>query len=100
MLRFDLADDDRLVAQVAAIRALREPRLSGQESLRLAAKLLALEAVDARSDGASLRETAASILGPGDWPGDGEHRKSYVRRLLKIGEQMIRAGPRAILDQF
>ena len=64
----------------------------------MAAKLFALQAVDARSEGASLRETAASILGPGDWPGDGEHRKSLVRRMIATGERIIQAGPRAILN--
>jgi hypothetical protein len=54
--------------------------------------------VDARQAGASLRETADILLGPGAWPGDGEHRKSYVRRLLNVGSHLIDSGPREILN--
>jgi hypothetical protein len=37
------------------------------------------------------------VLGPGAWPGDGEHRKSLVRRMIAAGDQMIRAGPAGAL---
>lgn len=98
-LHFDLADDDRLDAQVAAICAFRDPVPAGRRHVRLARRLLALKAVDARDAGASLRETADILFGPGDWPGDGEHRKSYVRRLLDAGSRMIRSGPHEILNR-
>lgn len=97
MLRFDVADDNCLDVQIAAIRALRCSVSTGRRHIRLARKLLALQAVDARDSGASLREIAEILLGPGEWPGDGEHRKSNVRRLLETGEGVLRAGPRAIL---
>lgn len=97
-LRFDLADDDRLDTQIAVIRTLRAAVASGPRHGRLARRLLALQAVEARNAGASLKETADILLGPGDWPGDGEHRKSYVRRLLDAGSRMIRSGPREILN--
>ncbi|HKY81395.1 MAG TPA: DUF2285 domain-containing protein [Sphingobium sp.] len=97
-LRFDLTDDDRLDAQIAVIETLRAAVAAGPRHGRLARRLLALQAVDARDTGASLKETADILLGPGDWPGDGEHRKSYVRRLLDAGSRMIRSGPRKILN--
>ena len=97
MLRFDLADDDRLDMQLRAIQALCEPAPVARSHTRLARRLLALHAVDARNAGASLQETADMVLGRGDWPGDGEHRKSLVRRLVVTGERLIRAGAGAIL---
>lgn len=96
-LRFDLADDDRLDMQLRAIAALREPALVARSHMQLARRLLALHAVDARDTGASLREAADIVLGRGDWPGDGEHRKSLIRRLVVTGEHLIRAGAEAIL---
>ncbi|MBT2189280.1 DUF2285 domain-containing protein [Sphingobium sp. H33] len=92
-----MADDDHLDARIAAMRALRCSVPNGRRHIRLVRKLLALQAVDARNAGASLREIAENLLGRGEWPGDGEHRKSNVRRLLDSGEDMLRAGPRAIL---
>lgn len=96
-LRFDVADDDRIEHQVAAIRALHSAVRRRQQQGRFARLLLALHAVDARDAGASLRQTADILLGAGDWPGDGDHRKSSIRRLIVAGERMIRAGPAAIL---
>jgi hypothetical protein len=96
-LRFELADDDRLAAQLAAIRTFRATTPNGHRHMRLARRLFALQAVDARDSGASLREIADLLLGPGDWPGDGEHRKSLVRRLIAAGIRMVCSGPRAIL---
>lgn len=96
VLRFHLADDDRLEHQFAAIRALRNSA-APRRHLRLARRLLALQATDAYGADASLREIADLVLGPGDWPGDGEHRKSCVRRLLVQGRAMLHAGARAIL---
>jgi len=97
-LRFDLADDGCLLTQLSAIRAFCEPTPIRRTHVQLARRLLALQAVDARDAGASLRETADILFGPGDWPGDGEHRKSHVRRLLVVGSRMIQCGPRAILN--
>jgi len=99
MLRFDLADDDHFDVRIAAARALRCTVSTGHRHIRLARKLLALQAVDAREAGASLREIAEILLGDGEWPGDGEHRKSNVRRLLDTGESLLRAGSREILAE-
>lgn len=96
-LRFDLPDDDRLDMQLPAIRGLREPAPVARSHVQLARRLLALQAVDARDAGASLREIAAMLLGPGAWPGDGEHRKSLVRRMIVAGDRLIRAGPAGAL---
>lgn len=96
-LRFDLPDDDRLDMQMSAMRALREPALVARSHAQLARRLLALQAVDARDAGASLRGVANLLLGPGNWPGDGEHRKSLVRRMIATGDRMICAGSQAIL---
>lgn len=96
-LHFDLADDDALDGRLAALEALRHPRLVEHRYHWLARRLLALHAFDAREANASLREIADIVLGCGDWPGDGEHRKSLVRRLVVTGTAMVRAGARAIL---
>lgn len=96
-LRFDLADDDRLDTQLAVMRALRAPAPVARSHVQLARRLMALHAVDARDEGASLREIALMVVGPGAWPGDGEHRKSLVRRMIAAGDRMIRAGPAGAL---
>ncbi|WP_371433219.1 DNA -binding domain-containing protein [Novosphingobium sp.] len=97
MLHFELADDARIEDQIAAVRYYRglTPR---RHHPRLANRVQALHAVDARDAGASLRDISQMLLGPGDWPGDGEHRKSLVRRLIVAGDRMIRCGPRVILQ--
>ena len=96
LLRFDLADDDAFDDRLATLRAFRHPKPIEYRYPGLARRLLALHAFDARSANASLRETADIVLGPADWPGDGEHRKSFVRRLVASGEAMVRAGARAV----
>lgn len=60
--------------------------------------ILALRALDARREGASLREIAMTLAGPAaEWPGEGESTKSWVRRLVALSESLWRAGPRGIL---
>lgn len=96
-LRFDLAVDGRLPAQISALGRFCGAAAVGRRHVQLAQRLLALQAVDARDAGASLREVADRILGPGAWPGNGEHRKSLVRRMIAGGERMMRAGPAGVL---
>lgn len=96
-LHFDLPDNHHLEARLTVIRAFTAAVPPGRRHVQLAKRLHALDAIDARDDGASLREIADLVLGPGDWPGDGEHRKSLVRRLIVTGDHMLRAGPRAVL---
>ena len=96
-LRFDLPDDCRLEERLAVIRAFVGRPAVTRHHLQFAGRLQALHAADARAAGASLREIADGLFGHGDWPGDGEHRKSLVRRMIATGERMVRAGPRAVL---
>lgn len=86
-------DTIRRFAAMLAGCPLRQPRVSGFK-FGLA---IALAAWDARADGASLREAAEMLWGPGDWPGDGEHRKSAVRRLILLGQKLVNDGPEPIL---
>ncbi|ARS28742.1 hypothetical protein KC8_15785 [Sphingomonas sp. KC8] len=99
-LGFELQYGPRFPVQLAAAREF--DALFVQECLplpprRLTEMLLALQAYDARTTGASLRIIAQDLLGPGDWPGDGEFRKSRARRLVAMGAALVRAGPHAIL---
>jgi hypothetical protein len=92
---------DRLDFQVAAVRTLagilsREP-VAAVTDTRLPRLVLALRALDARREGASLREIASGIFGQTDWPGDGDHIKSRARRLVRLSEILVRAGPRGVL---
>lgn len=96
---FDLIAGQHLEAQLDAIRALHGAPAPCRSHARLAVKLAALQAIDMRAAGGSLREIADILLGPGDWPGDGEYRKSQVRRLLASGSRMVRCGPRPALAQ-
>jgi hypothetical protein len=97
MLQFLLADDERLGDRLAVIRSWQAPPPTAPDHRRWSRMLLSLHALDAQQAGGSLRETADLLLGPGDWPGDGEYRKSRVRRLLEAGRGAIRNGPRAVL---
>lgn len=96
-LQFDLLDDPHLGDRLALIRAFAAGKTIAPRHLQFCRRFQALQAVDARESGASLREVADCLLGHGDWPGDGEHRKSLVRRMIATGERMVRAGPRAVL---
>jgi hypothetical protein len=97
-LRYDLPDDHRLEVQISVIRVITGTKPIPCRHPQLANRLRSLHALDARAAGASLREIADHVLGRGDWPGDGEHRKSLVRRMIAAGERMVRAGPRAVLQ--
>ncbi|OJU15991.1 MAG: hypothetical protein BGN95_11560 [Sphingomonas sp. 66-10] len=96
-LCFELPVDHRLHAKVSAVRTFIGS-LQVRPSLQLARRLSALEAYDAHLAGMSLRAIADRLLGPGDWPGDGEHRKSLVRRLVASGRNMIEQGPAHVLQ--
>jgi hypothetical protein len=95
-LHFDLCDDDALEGRISAIRMLRGDRPVRRHA-QLAHRLLSLHAADARDAGASLKEIAEIVLGPGDWPGAGDYRKSMARRLVAAGDRILRAGPRVVL---
>jgi hypothetical protein len=99
-LQLHISDDGRLPMQLAALRdyaTIDAPAMISATDARTRNRLLALWAFDLRASGLSLRTVALHVLGPGDWPGDGDHRKSRARRLIAAGEAMVRAGPAAIL---
>lgn len=100
-LAFELVDGPGLPFKIDALRQFHEyatgARAAASPHKRLAAMLLPLCAFDERARGASLRHIADMLLGHGDWPGDGDHRKSRARRLVAAGEALVRAGPQAIL---
>lgn len=97
VLRFDLRSDHRLAHRLEALHDLYAPLPGRRRFPQLARKLAALQAAELNVWGCSLRECADLILGSGDWPGDGDHRKSKIRRLVAAGMAMITAGPRQIL---
>lgn len=98
LLRFDIIADARLGRQLAALRRIYLQAGAGGPARRLRRQHLSLLAADARSAGASLRAIAELVLGSGDWPGDGEHRKSLVRRLVAAGSSLRGAGPAVVLQ--
>lgn len=62
----------------------------------LARLVAALRVRDALADGASQRDIGVGVFA-GDWPGDGEHLKSRVRRMIPFASEVVRAGPQAVL---
>ena len=92
-IRTDAQVDATLVLQ----RLLSGRLTSAAPHRRNADAMFRLWAHDLRGHGASLREIADILMGPGDWPGDGECRKSQVRRLVRDGRLMVEEGPKEIL---
>ena len=68
---------------------------------RLPRLVEALRVLDALAAGESLRGIA-TILNPenADWPGDGEHVKSRVRRLVALAGRLEQLGPRGVLARI
>lgn len=101
-LSYVLDRDWRLLKQLETICRF-EKRLSGNRCVPnatdgwISRRMVALQAWDARTAGASLREIAIRMSGPGEWPGPGECRKSAARRLIAMGDRLIREGPWPIL---
>jgi hypothetical protein len=56
----------------------------------------ALRVTDARAAGVSLRDIGLHVLAGAEWPGDGEHLKSRVRRLIEMGDRLRAAGPASL----
>ena len=92
--------DDTLPDQLGAVRRLdaflrgAEPMVQAEPHLKRL--VLGLRVLDARRDGASLRDIAHGLFGECDWPGDGDCIKSRVRRLVVLSETMERAGPAGV----
>lgn len=99
-LCFDIVADEMLARRIAALRRIYLPSTAQRPPTRLHRQHLSLLAADARAAGMSLREIAERVLGPGDWPGAGEHRKSLARRLVAAGAALCVAGPVAILQSW
>nr|WP_198148550.1 DUF2285 domain-containing protein [Sphingomonas sp. Y57] len=67
-----------------------------RREVKLTRLVSVLRVADALADGASQREIGLGIFGD-DWPGDGEHLKSLVRRMIPFATKLVRAGPREVL---
>jgi hypothetical protein len=100
-LCFRVPEERGIPAQIEALRAFHALRqgqsIPTSSHARMARQLLALHAYDARTAGHSLRSISEMLWGSSDWPGDGEHQKSRVRRLVASGEALVHTGPAAIL---
>ena len=101
-LCYRIAQDHRLARQLETVRRL-DVRLAGRAVKRrepagwMQRRATALRAWDARVAGASLREIAVMLCGPGEWPGPGECRKSAARRFVVMGERLMAEGPWSVL---
>lgn len=98
-LCFEIVGDDEIEYQISALHRIYSSQPRVQNTSRLRRQHLALLAADARKSGASLRTTADLLLGAGEWPGDGDCRKSQIRRLVVAGSALCRLGPEAIFRQ-
>ena len=81
--------------QIATLRRIHGLMHTGETALadqRLVRLVEALRVCDALAAGASLRDIGSGMFG-GDWPGDGEHLKSKVRRRVVLADRLLRAGP-------
>lgn len=91
---------ERQITEVRKLSALVQnvpPR--GQIDPRMNRLVLALRALDARTEGASLRDIANGIFSVAEWPGEAENVKSRVRRLVSLAQKLRRAGPRGVLQR-
>ncbi|WP_294136919.1 DUF2285 domain-containing protein [Sphingobium sp.] len=91
-----------LEPQLESVRRL-DAFLSGREpptdlGTRFGRLVEALRVGDAIAAGASQRAIGLGIY-RGDWPGDGEHLKSRVRRMIPLAAALVRAGPRGVLAE-
>lgn len=101
-LTYLLAQGARLARQLDTVRRLEEAIADTspgpiEQTSRMTRSAMALRTHDARAHGASLREIATELMGTGEWPGPGECRKSAMRRLVSMGERLIKQGPLPIL---
>lgn len=83
------------IRRLAAV--LRGEELPVVEDTRLRRLVSALRVADALAAGASQREIGLGALDGADWPGDGEHLKSRVRRMIPLAAELVCAGWRGVL---
>lgn len=70
------------------------------EDPRLNRLIQALRALDARAEGASLRDIGLALASrTAGWPGEGESTKSWARRLVALSEELRRVGPRGVIGR-
>jgi hypothetical protein len=89
-----------LEPQLESVRRL-DAFLQGREhpaemETRFGRLVEALQVGDAIAAGASQRDIGLGVYG-GEWPGDGEHLKSRVRRMIPLAADLVHAGPRGVL---
>ncbi|WP_150290012.1 DNA -binding domain-containing protein [Sphingobium estronivorans] len=79
-------------------------RRTPQPDRRMPRLVEALRVLDALACGASLTAIGAVLVGADriarDWPGDGEHLKSWVRRRVMLARRLQRAGPRGVMGRL
>lgn len=98
-----LCFDRDVECQILALRRLY--RLLGgapipfAPDMRMPRLVLALRALDARKEGASLREIGTVLFEDTDWPGDGEWMKSAVRRIVALARTLEQAGPSGVMQR-
>lgn len=86
------------VASLRRLQALMRDGLAAVSDQRLNRLVEALRVADAIAAGASLRDIGFGAFGD-DWPGDGEHLKSRVRRRIQLAAELASAGPRKVLQR-
>lgn len=95
-----IAHDRPLGPQFDSVRRLdaflHHRREQPNVGLRFGRLVEALRVGDAIAAGASQREIGLGIHG-GYWPGDGEHLKSRVRRMIILAAHLARVGPLGVL---
>src|SRR3546814_14755057 len=79
---------DPQIASLRRLDALMRGDILETRDQRLVRLVEALRAADAIAAGASLRDIGVGAFG-GDWPGDGEHLKSRVRRRVALDRQIV-----------
>ncbi|UVO50158.1 DUF2285 domain-containing protein [Sphingomonas sp. SUN019] len=93
-----LASLDRLLR----LGGMRDPgRRPPPPDRRLPRLIEALRIADALAQGASLAGIAGGLSADGhrsgDWPGDGEHHKSAIRRRVVLARRLLALGPAGVL---
>lgn len=102
-LRYDFEGAGAITAKLLTVQRLLAlnhkggwPRRLSRTSRRSQRWMMALRTFDGCADGASQREIAAALLGRAvverDWDGPSTYLRSRMRRLVKLGEAMVRGG--------
>jgi hypothetical protein len=91
---FQMASLHRVCALLANKRPPRSP------DPRLPLLVRALQALDARRDGASLRLIGQYVLDGCEWPGRGDSVKSRARRLVALAARLKKAGAYGVMRRL